>query len=321
MMTTKKSNRKALNIFFVSVISSSLLFLTSCETVKLIAEVVADSPIIKEVSPMTALIADSVRSVGNAVEEFSPENEYYIGRGVAGSILSYYKLADCPDMNRYLTTLANGIAFNSGSAPQPYKGYYVAVLESDEINAFATSGGHIFVTSGFIKLMENEDQLAAVLAHEISHVQLRHGLGAIQNSRTWDAIKSVSKAGFVVYKEIDGGKGEETARTINAYSDCIDVYTDTLVNSGYSQDAEYDADNHALILLHSTGYNAKEMISMLELINTPSRNTKSGFGKTHPEASDRIKECRTTLKKMNPYSTDSARTQRFQQHMIIFNGQ
>jgi predicted Zn-dependent protease len=61
------------------------------------------------------------------------------------------------------------------------------ILDTREVNALTTSGGHIFVTRGFIALADSEDTLAAILAHEIAHIQLEHGVELINRmSLTWE---------------------------------------------------------------------------------------------------------------------------------------
>ncbi len=297
-----------------------LVSLTSCaslgdllnnEYVKVITTTIVESPILSEAAPGAALVAKSITALGSAFEEFSPENEYYIGRSVAGSILTHYTLADTPEMNRYLTVLANSLAVSCGSVPQPLKGYFVAVIDSPEINAFATPGGHIFITRGFIAAMENEDQLAAVIAHEISHVQLKHGLGAIKNSRNWEAVKSLSETGFYFAME-DKSRATEV---LDTFESSVETVADTLLESGYSKNNEFDADKNAVYILSVAGYNFLEMENMLYLIDNPRFDETSGFGKTHPKPRDRIKELRNTYKELSSVPTDEVRTKRFKKQM------
>ncbi len=64
--------------------------------------------------------------------------------------------------------------------PETFGGYHFLLLDSNEINAFAAPGGLILVTRGMLQCCANEDELAAVLAHEIAHVEKKHGLTAIK---------------------------------------------------------------------------------------------------------------------------------------------
>ena len=96
------------------------------------------------------------------MEEITPEQEYYIGRAVAGTILEKYNVYNSAKMQKYLNEICSAIVINSDK-PVLYKGYYVAILDTDEVNAFATSGGHILVSRGLLQCAKSEDALAAVL--------------------------------------------------------------------------------------------------------------------------------------------------------------
>ena len=82
-------------------------------------------------------------SVSKAMEEITPENEYYIGRAVAATILSNYKVYSASTTEAYLNKICAAIVINSDK-PELYNGYHVKILDSGEVNAFATSGGHIY---------------------------------------------------------------------------------------------------------------------------------------------------------------------------------
>ena len=69
------------------------------------------------------------------------------------------------------------------SRPNPFRGYHFAVLDTQELNAFACPGGTIFITRGLIQTCQNEDQLAAVLAHEVGHVVNKDGINSISQAR------------------------------------------------------------------------------------------------------------------------------------------
>jgi len=100
-----------------------------------------------------------------AARPITEMEEYYIGRGVAARILSRDELYNHPETIGYVNHIGNTLAINS-SRPCTYNGYHFAVLDTDEINAFACPGGIIFITRGMLKFVHNEDELAGVLAHE-----------------------------------------------------------------------------------------------------------------------------------------------------------
>jgi len=132
-------------------------------------------------------ISDALTIMDQAIEELykgiTPEDEYFIGRAVAANILRNNRpyLAK-PALTQYLNKICAAIVFNSDK-PTIFNGYHVMIIDSGEFNAFATSGGHIFVTRGLVDALNSEDAFAAVIAHEIAHIQLRHGIKLIEDSR------------------------------------------------------------------------------------------------------------------------------------------
>lgn len=119
-----------------------------------------------------------------ATAEITPRQEYYIGRAVAATILKQYRPWNHPAANAYVNKVGQSLALVS-DAPQTFGGYHFLVLDSPEINAFAAPGGLILVSRGLLACCGSEDELAAVLAHEISHVQLKHGLGPSRRAGSW----------------------------------------------------------------------------------------------------------------------------------------
>jgi len=200
-----------------------------------------------------------------ALDEINLLDEYNIGRDVAASILSGYNLWEAnPALVKYVNLICEAIVINS-PRPVAYNGYNAAILDSAELNAFASPGGHVFITRGLIEAAKSEDELAAVIAHEIAHIQLGHGLRAIQTNRDLqDWLSQFSLSG---------------AQTI----------ADRL-NAGFSRVQEFDADITAISLLAAAGYNPQSMVEMLrELDKIQGRaGMGSGFGKTHPSPASRI---------------------------------
>lgn len=242
-------------------------------------------------------------SVSKAMEEITPENEYYIGRAVAATILSNYKVYSAPATEAYLNKICNVIVINS-EKPELYNGYHVKILDSSEVNAFATSGGHIFITRGLLACTNSEDALAGVIAHEIAHIQLQHSLKAIKTSRWTAAGISATSAAVSVAK-----KDAELASTMN---DMVSDVVTELVNNGYSKSQEFDADSLALKLMAGAGYNPESMLDMLSQLKTAQGVKSNGMYKTHPSPDQRISNVNAALKKIAaPQDTRAYRTTRF----------
>jgi hypothetical protein len=229
--------------------------------------------------------------VAQALTEISLLDEYMIGRATAAALLSGLRLWNGnPGLTEYVNLVCNVIVINSPS-PALYNGYHVAVIDSDGINAFATSGGHIFLTRGLIAAAESEDAMAAVIAHEIAHIQLRHGLRAIKTNRgleDWFTQFTLSGA-----KTIAGA-----------------------INNGFSQTQEFDADITALALLAAAGYNPNGLIGMLRELEKIQGGIGGGFDTTHPSPASRLVNARIAAARYpQTKDTGSFRQKRYQAAM------
>ena len=123
-------------------------------------------------------IKKSAGAVSKSIEEFTPEQEYYIGRSVAAVILTKYQPYPNQPANQYLNLLGQTLA-QASDMPEIFRGYRFLVLNSDEINAFATPGGQIFVTRGLLRCCRNEDAVAAIRDEEIKQRLVSQGAEAI----------------------------------------------------------------------------------------------------------------------------------------------
>lgn len=269
-----------------AILSAALLLawmLTGCETLNQMAELgtsvaVATGDLTEDEA---ASINRTTRAVTKTFEDITPEQEYYIGRTVAATVLLGYKPFPAADLNDYVNRVGQSLALFS-SRPETFGGYRFHVLDSDEINAFAAPGGLILVTRGLLKCCDTEDELAAVLAHEIGHVEKLHGLRAIRTGRLNSALTILA---------VEAGKnlaGEQLAEVTKAFDESINDITTTLMNSGYSRRLEFEADAAAVEILRKAGYTPGALMSMLENMQANWQPTRLDFAATHPPPADRI---------------------------------
>jgi len=239
-----------------------------------------------------------------AADSLTPENEYYLGRAVAAQIAGRYKIYSDPTLQAYLNKICNTIVINS-PRPDIYRGYFVAILDTMEINAFATPGGHIFVTRGLIACASNEDALASVIAHEVAHIQCRHALTSIRNARYANAAVSGALAG--VGAAVGGNNAKELASIM---SDSANEVVATMVVNGFSPAQELEADATALSLLASAGYQPSGIVEMLQSLKQK-QQVSQGFGKTHPSPDTRLSSVNRNLGKYKVADTRSYRIPRY----------
>ncbi len=252
--------------------------------------------------------AESIRKTSKAVaktfEDITPEQEYYIGRSVAATILHAYKVYDQEALNHYLNVLGQGLA-EASEKPETFGGYHFIAMDSDEINAFAAPGGLIMISRGLIGCCRNEDELAAVLAHEVAHVQYNHGLKAIKQGRLTSALTILATESAKSF----GGK--ELADLTEAFEGSITDITSTMMNSGYARGLEYDADKGAVQILKRVGYNPKGLTNMLAEMQKRLKPGAHDFAQTHPAPQERIKEIADEVTSYPDIVEPAARQNRF----------
>ncbi|MFC1824082.1 M48 family metalloprotease [Thermodesulfobacteriota bacterium] len=249
-------------------------------------------------------VVKSVKAVAKTFEDFTPEQEYYIGRAVGAMVLTRYKPYENGEANAYINLLGQTLA-QASDLPETFGGYHFLILDSDEINAFAAPGGLIFITRGLIKCCANEDALAAVLAHEIGHVQLKHGLQAIKKSRVTSALTTLAMEGA---KTAAGGDLGQITQT---FEDSISDITGTLINNGYSRSFEREADLAAVTILNRVGYNTSVLIDMLKEMGERLQPGASDFAKTHPSPANRIADIEGEMVETTAVAVPEVRLDRF----------
>jgi predicted Zn-dependent protease len=303
-------NRKhnAIRFSLLLAVLPFFVLLASCETLASAASAGAQvAGALGVIDQTTAnAVSKSSDAIGRAVESISPEQEYFIGRAVAANILGRYKIWNGnPALTAYLNRICGAVTVNSPK-PEIYNGYHVAILDTTEINAFATPGGHIFVTRGLISCTDSEDTLASVIAHEVAHIQLQHSIKAIRTSRITQAVLVTGVSAAEVY-----AAGTSVAELTDIFNESVGQIVETLVNNGFSQTQEFDADNLALSLLASAGYEPSSLVTMLRALEKKQAGSSGGFIKTHPAPARRISNAERSTGKYPVADTRSYRQDRY----------
>jgi predicted Zn-dependent protease len=216
-------------------------------------------------------------------QDITEEQEYYIGRAVAANILAQYPLVQDPELTAYVNRVGRVIVA-SCDRPELYSGYHFGIFESESPNAVSAPGGYVLLSRGLLDALDTEDQLAAVLAHEVGHICLKHGLQAIKKSRLTSAFSELGKE---VASEVGG---RDMKKLVAAYEGSVEDVFLTLVDRGYSREQEFEADSLALVYLSRTRYDPKSLLHMLEnLESARAKGVMGGWMKTHPSPTDREK--------------------------------
>jgi predicted Zn-dependent protease len=213
-------------------------------------------------------------------QDLDPSEEHFIGRSVAAQLLAMpqYPLAENEAQLAYVERVGHGLVETNDTVRRPFLDYRFGILATDEVNAFACPGGLILVTRGLLAKTHGEDELAAVLAHEIAHVTLRHGVAAIQQANLSEAF------GYLGAGAAQATMSQADLDKLNGvFSDSVGDIVQTLVTRGYSREAELAADKLGRQFLGNTGYDPQALGRLLG-----GMQGEGGMLATHPAPADRI---------------------------------
>ena len=202
----------------------------------------------------------------------SRQEEIELGRGVAAKMLGAYDLVDDPALQAYVGNVGMIVAMR-GERPQlPWR---FALVESPSVNAYAVPGGVVFITRGLYELLETEDELAAVLGHEVAHVQRKHHYKVMQQ------------------QNLVGSLSEAAASQVTVDSELLDTLwsrATEVMTRGLDKSAEYEADRDGMVLAARAGYDASALLTVLEKISVSAAagSDTSMLYSTHPTPAARL---------------------------------
>lgn len=237
-------------------------------------------------------IGQMAQETFSAARPLSDEEEYYVGRAVAARILSTYPLLENRRLTEYVNFVGKTVALHS-DRPVTYGGYHFAILNSNEINAFSCPGGTIFITKGMIHAVRNEDELAAVLTHEVAHINHRDGVSAIQKARLTQVATLIGSQAAQRYTPA------QLSQLVGVFEGSVDDVFKTIVVNGYGRSQEYHADESALSFLWRAGYNPSALKDFLERLLSQGQSSGGGIMKTHPATADRIERIKREMPSVN----------------------
>lgn len=152
--------------------------------------------------------------------------------------------------------------------------YHFTVIESEQINAFATPGGYVYIYTGLLDRINNEAELAAVTAHEISHIVARHSVKRLQ-----------SAVGIGLLQQIAFGGNPSATR------DVINLGVGVALQ-GYSRANEFEADEYGIVYMTTAGYNPQGAIELFQMLaslgDAGQKNIFERLSASHPDTQARI---------------------------------
>lgn len=196
-------------------------------------------------------------------------------------VRKHYDVIEDPALSAYVNRIGKRVL--AGYLPQPFA-YHFNIIRQDVYNAFAGPGGNIYVNSGLFAAMEDEDELAGILSHEIAHVACRHISQKIEKSTK---VQMATLAGVVagIFLGIGGGGSMASGLTIGSMA------AGQSVMLAYSRDDEREADKLGLKKLYEAGYTGNGLLTMMKKIRAQQwygSDEVPSYLTTHPGSDERI---------------------------------
>lgn len=213
-------------------------------------------------------------------EDVTPEQEYYLGRAVAALILKEYKPFEHKRGNTYINVMGNLLA-QASDRPETFGGYHFQLLDTQEIITASAPGGFVFLSRGMLKCCKNEDTLAAILSHEIGHIQKKHPLQSVSREHLIQGISTMAIPGTSTMS-----KGTVSTLT-KAFDGAVRDIMKPLTEKGYPHTLEEEADSDAVILLRNVGYDQHACLDILKTLEKKSSQNDKEFMHLHPAFKDR----------------------------------
>lgn len=224
---------------------------------------------------VSAGIADAQTKIKAGFNLFSAQDDVQVGQQSAAEAERQLPILRDSTVQQYVDHIGQRLAANAGG---PAFQYQFRVVNASDINAFALPGGFVYINRGVLDQARNEGEVAGVIAHEISHVSLRHG--------THQASKAyLAQAGIGILGGILGGKvGQGTADILNAVGG---IGLNALFLK-YSRDLETQADVRGSQILAASGYSPVDMVNFFRTLEGVDKAKKTNWLSDHPAPPDRI---------------------------------
>lgn len=225
------------------------------------------------------------RDVDGGMNFYSIEKEIALGKQLANEVEKNSKIVDDPLISEYVNRIGQNIVRNS-DAQVPFT---IKVIDNEEINAFALPGGFFFINTGLIQLAQSEAELAGVMAHEIAHVNARHGTRQATRGQVINlaSIPLIFLGGWTGYG-IRQAAGLAVPMTFLKFS------------RGFEQEADFLGVQY----LWKAGYDPTAMVTFFERIQAQKKKKEGGgvakVFRSHPLTKDRIKKTQEAIAEVLP---------------------
>jgi predicted Zn-dependent protease len=248
----------------------------------------------KQTTDKAKEVHDDVSKASKGVLGIGPKEEEQMGGTVALEVVGRYGgLVRDEAISRRINLVGRSLARYSDRPDLPWR---FAVLNSDTVNAFSAPYGYVFITRGLYDLCTNDDLLAGVLGHEITHITNKDALRIVASSDFASVGLKYAKQSNRNVQQFDasvsqvGSSVSQISPEVGKFFDLnSDKIVKTLINSGYGQETEFKADHNGRDLAAATDFAPGGLRASLVMLQAKGGDSKKFFP-SHPALADRLKK-------------------------------
>jgi predicted Zn-dependent protease len=252
-------------------------------------------------------LASLAGDVKHAVAPISLEEEEQIGQESAAVLLGASPPVNNPAMQEYVNRVGRWVALHSDRPDLPWQ---FAVLDDNDIDAYAAPGGYVFITRGLLLRLHSEAELAGVLGHEITHVVRKHHLNEIRRDSRLALVGTAAQLEMQQH-----GYNSQALAQIAAAAKLV-------YSRGLDKDDEFQADREGVVLAARSGYDPYALLEVLQMLQSidPKSSKMALLLKTHPSPAARIAALSEVMQAgdMERYGSQVEGTERFANEMRQF---
>ena len=257
-------------------------FVSACLAVAL-----ALQPLAPSTFAITAARAQALPDLGDESQSLvSPAQERKLGESVVRQIRAAGAYLDDPEVNDYLNDLGQRLVL---AVPDTTQGFEFFAVGDPSINAFALPGGYVGVNTGLILLTQTESELAAVLAHEITHVTQHHFTRAMAGQQRSLLYTLAALAVAIAASQSHSSSAGQATNAAIASAQALSIQSQL----NYTRENEYEADRIGFQRLDAAGFDDAAMASMMQRLQKQTRFAEGNapsYLRTHPVTYERIAE-------------------------------
>ena len=240
----------------------------------------------------------SLPDIGSSAGELlTPAEELQYGAYTLYQLRRFGYLLEDPLIDSWMETMGHRLGAASDRPAQPFDFF---LMRDRQINAFATLGGYIGINAGTVLTAENEDEVAGVVAHEISHVTQRHVLRAVERAKKDQLPIMLATLGMIIAAQQSGRSNDGRASSSDDAIMAAVVGGQALAvqrQINYTRSSESEADRVGIQTLFNAGYQADGMANFFERMERVTRGNSGGYNtpaylQTHPVTTTRLSEAR-----------------------------